>query len=387
MQASSLRSRPQAAPRKYPARLAGWHLSVTKTPNNLPPKGSLELKEPQPSFPGYSGFMPIEPVVCKAAALQDRRTTRADSGSALLLVLFTLLLISGLVLSAVAFLESGMEDYGSLNHQSQARQLARSGVAIGLNPQVTNQDTQLLNQTVKPSGEFRVIISSESTKLNINTLLEQGRDDILEALFLKWNVPLKAVNEAINGLKKWTNGNQEIQPVGSNVQAASQQTQEGQQIQPGTQQPQIQLVRPFQAVQEMAQVPGFAPIAEAKPDWPQYFTVWSDGTIDVNLASPEMIALVTGVTEAQANQFVRHIWGPDGIPFTSDDQPYQNLNDVMLQLGMNQQQFQLVQNLLSLNSSVDRIDSTGIFGKYSTTISVVAKRNSIPVSYLVWEER
>jgi hypothetical protein len=56
-------------------------------------------------------------------------------------------------------------------------------------------------------------------------------------------------------------------------------------------------------------------------------------------------------------------------------------------LGMNQQQFQLVQNLLSLNSSVDRIDSTGIVGKYSTTISVVAKRNSIPVSYLVWEER
>jgi hypothetical protein len=97
--------------------------------------------------------------------------------------------------------------------------------------------------------------------------------------------------------------------------------------------------------------------------------------------------LVTGVTEAQANQFVRRIWGPDGIPFTSDDQPYQNLNDVMLQLGMNQQQFQLVQNLLSLNSSVDRIDSTGIVGKYSATISVVAKRNSIPVSYLVWEEK
>ena len=339
--------------------------------------------------PSATGGKPL----CRAPApgadsFQDRRTTRADSGSALLLVLFTLLLISGLVLSAVAFLESGMEDYGSLNHQSQARQLARSGVAIGLNPQVTNQDTQLLNQTVKPSGEFHVVISSESTKLNINTLLEQGRDDILEALFLKWNVPLKAVNEAINGLKKWTNGNQEIQPVGSNVQAApSQQTQEGQQIQGGTQQPQIQLVRPFQAVEEMAQVPGFAPIAEAKPDWAQYFTVWSDGTIDVNLASPEMIALVTGVTEAQANQFVRHIWGPDGIPFTSDDQPYQNLNDVMLQLGMNQQQFQLVQNLLSLNSSVDRIDSTGIVGKYSTTISVVAKRNSIPVSYLVWEER
>ena len=70
---------------------------------------------------------------------------RTRNGSALLLVLFTLLLISGLVLSALTFLESGVEDYGALNHQFRARQLARSGLAYGLNPQITNQDTPLLN--------------------------------------------------------------------------------------------------------------------------------------------------------------------------------------------------------------------------------------------------
>jgi general secretion pathway protein K len=311
----------------------------------------------------------------------SRRTT---SGSALLLVLFTLLLISGLILGALSFLESGVEDYGALNHQFRARQLARSGLAFGLNPQLTNQDTNLLNQKLKPNGEFHVVISSESTKLNINTLLGQGRDDILQTLFLKWNVSLKAVNEAINGLKKWTNGNQEIQPVGTNAPqpAPGQQVTQGEGQQGG-----IELVRPFLAVSEMAQVPGFNAVVEAKPDWADYFTVWSDGTIDVNLASPEMISLVTGVTLAQATQVVHHIWGPDGIPFTSDDQPYQNWNDVMLQLGMSSQQFQIVQNLLSLQSTVDRVDSTGMVGNYSTTISVVAKRSSIPVAYLLWQEK
>ena len=314
---------------------------------------------------------------------RTKRGTRA--GSALLLVLFTLLLISGLILSALAFLESGVEDYGALNHQFQARELARSGLAFGLNPQVTNQDTELLNQKFKPSGEFHVVISSESTKLNINSLLEQGRDDILQTLFLQWNVPLKAVNEAINGLKKWTNGNQEIQPVGSN--GPQQQAAQQQQAETGTQQQGIQLVRPFLAVSEMAEVPGFDAVTVAKPDWADYFTVWSDGTIDVNLADPHMISLVTGVTLATATQFQRHIWGPDGIPFTSDDQPYQNWNDVMMQLGMSSQQFQIVQNLLSLTSTVDRVDSTGVIGKYSTTISVVAKRQSVPVAYLVWQEK
>jgi hypothetical protein len=203
-------------------------------------------------------------------------------------------------------------------------------------------------------------------------------------LFLQWNVPLGAVNEVINGLKKWTNGNQEIQPVGSNMpQAAPSQQAEGQ----TGQQPGIQLVRPFQAVSEMAEVPGFNAVIAAKPDWANYFTVWSDGTIDVNLADPSMISLVTGVTLAQATQFVKHVWGPDGIPFTSDDQPYQNWNDVMLQLGMSSQQFQIVQNLLSLTSSVDRVDSTGTIGNYSTMISVVAKRSSVPVAYLLWQEK
>ena len=231
-----------------------------------------------------------------------------SSGSALLLVLFTLLLISGLVLSALTFLESGVEDYGALNHQFQARQLARSGLAYGLNPQISNQDTPLLNQKFKPNGEFHVVITSESTKLNVNSLLEQGRDDILQTLFLQWNVPLDAVNEVINGLKKWTNGNQEIQPVGSNMPQAAPAQQAGVEtgqlpgVQTGQQQG-IQLVRPFMAVSEMAEVPGFNAVIEAKPNWANYFTVWSDGTIDVNLADPSMISLVTGVTLAQANTF------------------------------------------------------------------------------------
>jgi general secretion pathway protein K len=299
------------------------------------------------------------------------------SGSALLLVLFTLLLISGLVLSAVTFLESGVEDYGALNHQFRARQLARSGLAFGVNPQISNQDTALLNQKFKPNGEFHVVITSESTKLNVNSLLSQGRDDILQTLFLQWNMSLGAVNDVINGLKKWTNGTKM-------AQSASPQEEEGVDV---GQQRGIQLVRPFLSVSEMAEVPGFNAVIAAKPDWANYFTVWSDGTIDVNLADPSMISLVTGVTLAQATQLVRHIWGPDGIPFTSDDQPYQNWNDVMLQLGMSEQQFQIAQNLLSLSSSVDRVESTGIVGKYSTTISVVAKRSAIPVQYLLWQEK
>src|ERR1700747_3263734 len=126
----------------------------------------MQFRAPQTSMTGRA---------CQGSRETSRRTM---SGSALLLVLFTLLLISGLIISALAFLESGVDDYGALNHQFRARQLARSGLAFGLNPQVSNQDTALLHRKFKPSGEFHVIITSESTKLNVNSFLSQGRDDI-----------------------------------------------------------------------------------------------------------------------------------------------------------------------------------------------------------------
>ena len=137
----------------------------------------------------------------------------------------------------------------------------------------------------------------------------------------------------------------------------------------------------------MSLVPEFAPVMEKQPDWMNFFTVWGDGKLDVNLADADMIALVTGVSSATASQFVKYRWGPDGIPFTADDQVYLSLDQVRAALGMSPEQFQLVQDLLSLNSSVDRIESTGIISSYAKTIDVIVSRNTIPIRYLVWQEK
>jgi hypothetical protein len=95
---------------------------------------------------------------------------------------------------------------------------------------------------------------------------------------------------------------------------------------------------------------------------------------------------VTGVTPEQAKRFVQHRWGPDGIPYTADDTPYVTMDQVRTELGMTPQQFQLVQNLLSINSTVDRVVSKGIINGYTDTLTVIARRNSVPIAYMVWQE-
>ena len=297
------------------------------------------------------------------------------AGSALLLVLFAIILLSGLITATVAFVSNDVDEYGALNKEFRARQLAESGLAFGIDPQVNNQDRALLDQQMPDQGRFHVLISSESTKLNINYILQNGRDDLLTKLFIGWGVAAKAADAAAAGFHSYLSKPLAAVPTSgaSNVQTATQaETQNATQ---------------FNAVAEMSLVPEFGPVMQKRPDWANFFTIWGDGKIDVNMADAPTIALVTGVSESTADKFVKYRWGFDGKPYTLDDRVYNSMDEVRAGLGMSAQQFQLVQDLLSLTSAVDRIESTGTIAGYEKQIVVVTSRDTLPIIYLSWQEK
>jgi hypothetical protein len=309
------------------------------------------------------------------ARAEVKSSSRAGKlGSALLLVLFAIILLSSLVTATVAFVGNDVDEYGALNKQFRARQLAESGLAFGIDPQVQNQDKALLEQVMPDGGRFHVFISSESTKLNINFILQNGRGDLLSDLFIRWGVAPKAADAAAEALLKHL-----AMPDSSPTPAVTAQPA-------ATAQP-VALATQFSSVAEMSVVPEFAPVIKKQPNWMDYFTIWGDGKLDVNLADAAMISLVTGVTQATADQVVKYRWGPDGNPYTLDDRVYNSMDEVRAVLGMSAEQFQLVQNLLSLTSAVDRIESTGIIAGYQKEIVVVTSRNTIPITYLAWQEK
>jgi general secretion pathway protein K len=291
-----------------------------------------------------------------------------EQGSALLLVLFTIILLSGLITATVGFLKNDVDEYGARNKGFRARQLAESGLAFGIHPMVNNEDRSLLEQKAEDGGIFRVSIVSESTRLNVNVLLQSGREDLLESLFTRWGVDAKSAKAAVEGMHKYLSSPERVQTIQATNQGA-------------------QLEAEFRTVEEMSLVPEFAPVIEKQPEWVNFFTVWGDGKLDVNLADADMVELVTGVSPATAKEFVKYRWGPDGKPFTLDDRVYNSMDEVRAALGMSPQQFSLVQDLLSLKSAVDRIESTGIIAGYKKTIAVIVSRNTTPIRYFAWQER
>ena len=298
------------------------------------------------------------------------------AGSALLLVLFAIILLSGLITATVAFVSNDVDEYGALNKEFRARQLAESGLAFGIDPQVNNQDRALLDQKMPDQGRFHVLISSESTKLNINFILQNGRDDLLTKLFVGWGVAPKAADAAAAGFHSYLSKPLANQPASGGAQTI--QTAAQAETQNETQ---------FSAVAEMSLVPEFAPVMRKRPDWANFFTIWGDGKIDVNMADAPTIALITGVSAATADKFVKYRWGFDGKPYTLDDRVYNSMDEVRAGLGMSAEQFQLVQDFLSLTSAVDRIESTGIIAGYEKQIVVVTTRNTLPITYLSWQEK
>lgn len=322
-------------------------------------------------------------VECSASVLRQR-----SQGSALLLVLFAIILLTGLITATVGFVKNDVDEYGALNKEFRARQLAESGMAFGIHPQVQSEDRSLLEQQTPDGGRFQVTISSESTKLNVNALLQAGRDDLLENLFGRWGVAPKDAEAAVKGLRNYLSSPQRTQPALQTTNAVQAAPQTTNATQPGSQNTNVsQLGQQFAAVEEMSLVAEFGPVIEKQPDWANFFTIWGDGKIDVNLADADTIELITGVSPATADEFVKYRWGPDGKPFTLDDRVYNSADEVRAALGMSPEQFQLVESLITLTSEVDRIESTGIIAGYAKTIVVVATRNTSPVRYLSWQEK
>jgi general secretion pathway protein K len=314
----------------------------------------------------------------------------SSSGSALLLVLFAIVLLSSLIITTVAFVKNGVDEYGARNKEFRARQLAESGAAYGLDPQIQNEDRNLLEQKRPDGGAFRVFISSESTKLNINYILRSNHDEILRRLFLGWGVASKPATEAIAGLHDYMSGPVNPDERAPELPQPTPQSSEGQTVQPSNGDNSGQLLpvsREFQVVEEMSLVPEFAPVMEKQPDWKNFFTIWGDGKIDVNLADADTLELVASVTHAQADQFIKYRWGLDGVPYTQDDRLYRTAEEVRAGLGLSAGQFQLIAGLLSLTSAVDRIESAGIIAGYEKKVVVIASRNSTPMRYLSWQER
>lgn len=300
-------------------------------------------------------------------------------GAALLLVLWAITVISFAVLWAANVVNLELETTISDSAGLRARQIAVSGVALGVHPQVKREDTELLNRDFGAGERMEVRIRGEGARFNINQLIQQQDRITMLNLLTLWGLTPDEANALIDKWKDWTDEDEFRTGFGGAERGDYEAL--GIATAPAN--------RPFRSVSEMVRVLGMEQVATLKPDWADSFTIFGDGKIDVNEADAGVLQAATGIVPEMVEGILQQRRGPDGIEPSEDDFRFEDVSQLAGWLAGSMLPSEQILAKLSTESSVKRIDSRGIVGERSRLISVVAASGDggDGTTYLLWEEK
>jgi general secretion pathway protein K len=299
--------------------------------------------------------------------------------AALLLVLWAIAVLSFAVLWVADLvgieLDSGAADAKRL----AARQIALSGVALGMHPRVTREDVALLNQDLADGGKMRVRIRGEGARLNINRLIADQDRVTLKNLFILWGLNNDEADVLFDRLTDWID-----EDAGRQLNGAERADYEAIGIMDAP------ANRPFRSVDEMGRVMGMEVLSERNPGWREAFTVFGEGMVDVNEAEADVLQAATGLTPEMVQDILRLRRGGDEIEPSEDDVRFESIDQLAGWLQASTLPPDRAAARLTTESTVKRIDSRGLVDDCEVRISVVTASGGDggqATDYLLWEER
>lgn len=280
-------------------------------------------------------------------------------------VLWLIAILSMACMAALRVISFDMELASAKVHGSRARQVAEMGIAIGSNPVVKRSDP-ILRQLNEDTGEgFEVRVVSEGGRFNINSILLQEDKALLRSIFVDWGLELDDAQAVADALGDWVDADDN-----SALNGAEKNDYEkaGRVNQPFN--------RPFYDISEVRLVRGMDLVEAVRPDWRDWFTVWSGGALDLNEAPAELIAAAAECTVEQADAIPEAVRGPDGQRDTTDDAPFQNASAALDLLGIDADGRPDIAKRFTVNDATTRIESIGYADGAKRRINVIVRNRT-----------
>jgi type II secretory pathway component PulK len=280
-------------------------------------------------------------------------------------VLWLIAILAMACMTTLRVISFDMEIATAKVHGSRARQMAEMGIAIGSNPAVKRSDP-ILRQLNAETGEgFEAKVVSEGGRFNINSILMQGDKELLTSMFVNWGLDVADAQGVIDSLIDWIDTDDDEQMKG-----AEKKFYEGigRINQPFN--------HPFYDLSEMSLVRGMELVEAVRPDWRNWFTIWSSGGLDLNEATPELIGAAAEVPAEQAEIIPETVAGMDGIKDTTDDVPFQNPSAALDLLGIDPQGRPDLSRRFTTNDSTTRVESIGYAEGVKRKISIIIRNRT-----------
>lgn len=286
-------------------------------------------------------------------------------GAALLAVLWLVAVLGIATMAALRVISFDMDIASAKIHGSRARHVAEMGIAIGCNPIVKRSDP-LLRQLNAETGEgFEVRVLSEGGRFNINALVMQEDKALLRTIFTDWGLDFIDAQAVADALGDWVDADDNVALNGAEKE---QYEALGRTNQPFN--------RPFYDLGEVRLVLGMDLVEAVRPDWRNWFTVWSGGALDLNEAPAELIAAAAEITVEQAAVIPEMVSGTDGIRDTEDDVPFENAAAALDLLGIDINGRPDLAQRFTVNDATTRIESIGYAEGAKRKITVIVRNRT-----------
>lgn len=297
----------------------------------------------------------------RAASIRNPVTRRRNqSGSSLLLVIWSITMASIAVLALVEFMDSSIEDDLEAGKQFHARLLADSALILARHPQVRRFDP-ILSQQVSQLARYEVAQSNEGTRIAVNHLADNPiLHRATRLLFERWGLDVRKSAELTDAIADWIDPDDEIREQGTESRFYTR-----------LEHPEYPLNRPFRSLEELLFVRDFELIEALQPEWRDYFTLFGDGKIDVNEASPLLLQVLFDLEPHQVLRVIDRRLGDDEVEFTADDVSLDDLGELAELLDLPDRELEEVLPTLTLSHPVRRIVSRAQVGDATEVLTLI----------------
>lgn len=295
----------------------------------------------------------------------SRSNIQKSRGAALMAVLWLIAILSMACMATLRVISFDMELASAKVHGSRARQVAEMGIAVGSNPVVKRSDPILHYEDGGAGEGYDAKVISEGGRFNINAIILQGDKALLKSMFMDWGLELDAAQGVADALADWVDSDDDEQLNGAEK---TYYEREGRINQPFN--------RPFYDVNEVALVRGMDLVEAVRPDWREWFTIWSGGGLDLNEAPAELIAAAAEIPVEQAIIIPETVRGTDGERDTLDDVPFENAADALDLLGIDAESRPDIAKRFTLNDATTRVESTGFAEGAKRKITVILRNRA-----------
>lgn len=297
-------------------------------------------------------------------------TRRQASGAAMLLVIWALMLLTFVVLGLARKVARDLDTQAEENLALDARAMAYSGLQIAMHPASSNKTAALVQELNDQRG-FVTRIKGEGGRINLNWLL--AGEDPKKIELLKNYLAAKGLTYAereafVDSLLDWMDADDIRRLNGNEIPVRGPIAN-----------------KPLQDLLELYQIPGCDPLTRQE-GWQNDFTILSQGPIDVQWASEDVLAAIPGVGQRSARGLVQFRSGPDREDGTADDIKLTDMRQVQGLLGLAKADFDALGGLLSLNDPTIHITSEGNAGPVTRRIDVVATKSGNQPQIIQWRE-